>query len=212
MTRLVVPELLDHLPADSTAAQRSRRDLRWLNRCMGNPWWWKRTLARTLRPGDRVLEIGAGDAGLHRLAPSGVDWHALDLAPTPASWPDPARWHRGDLRSFTGWADFNVLVGNLVFHHFNEEELAALGAALPPHFRLFLACEPRRSRRAALGLRLLTPILRLNEVTRHDAPASIAAGFRGDELVEALGWRSSTWKCRVRETWLGAYRLSAHKA
>ena len=37
--RVVIPELLDHLPADEPEALRSRRDLRRVNWLMGNERW-----------------------------------------------------------------------------------------------------------------------------------------------------------------------------
>ena len=45
----------------------------------------------------------------------------------------------------------------------------------------FVACEPRRSAFALLGARLVF-VLGANDVTRHDAVASVRAGFRGQDL------------------------------
>ena len=61
MQRRVEPELLDTLPADDPAAQRSRRELRLINAIMGNHRWLEREVRRSIRPGWRVLELGAGD-------------------------------------------------------------------------------------------------------------------------------------------------------
>ena len=46
LKRTVIPELLDHLPADDPHAMRSRRDLRRINFLMGNERWIRRTLTR----------------------------------------------------------------------------------------------------------------------------------------------------------------------
>jgi hypothetical protein len=46
MRRVVIPELLDHLPQDDPAAERSRADLRRINFLMGNGRWVTRTLRR----------------------------------------------------------------------------------------------------------------------------------------------------------------------
>jgi 2-polyprenyl-3-methyl-5-hydroxy-6-metoxy-1,4-benzoquinol methylase len=210
MTRVVLPEILDTLPADSAAARHSRRDLRWFNRCMGNHPWWRRQLARTLRPGDRVLEVGAGEGHLRALAPAGTEWHALDLAAPPAGW-KTSHWHQQDVRHFDRWADYTVVVGNLVFHHFEADELRALGAAVQRHAGAFLACEPARTRLAAHGLRLLCPLLGMHAVTRHDARVSIAAGFLDEELPQALGFSPERWSWHAGHAWLGAYRLVAHR-
>lgn len=211
MPRLIAPEMLDHLPPEADAAQRSRRDLRRINVVLGNPGWFRRELARRLRPGDRILEIGAGDGHLRRIAPRGVSWDALDPVPAPADWPAGSRWHRTHVQHFDGWAGYSVIVGNLIFHHLAAADLAGLGAALRPHARLLLASEPARSRRSHAGFRLLCLLLRAHPVTQHDGRVSIDAGFRHDELAQALGLTDDGWTRRTRTSWRGASRLIASR-
>lgn len=209
MNRVVVPELLDHLPPEAPAARQSRRDLVWINRCLGSTRWFRRELARRLGPGDRVLELGAGESRLHRLAPPAMRWDAVDLAPRPPHWPAPARWHRTDLRAFDHWHEYNVVVGNLIFHHLTAPELAAVGAQLRPHARLLLAHEPTRSARAQRAFALLCRVIRADPVTRHDGHVSIAAGFRGGELAQALGLSAPDWRWRATRSLTGTLRLAA---
>ncbi|MCU0753184.1 MAG: hypothetical protein MUC40_09220 [Akkermansiaceae bacterium] len=45
-SRIVEPEILDHLPHDDPAARRSRLDLRRINFLMGNERWILRVLGR----------------------------------------------------------------------------------------------------------------------------------------------------------------------
>jgi len=60
--RVVIPELLDHLPADDPEALRSRRDLRRINFLMGNERWICRSVCRFPEEANRgIVEIGAGD-------------------------------------------------------------------------------------------------------------------------------------------------------
>lgn len=210
MDRVVAPEILDHLPPDSDAARRSRTDLRRINAVMGNHRWFRGELSKRLLPGDRLLEIGAGDGSLRAIRPAGVAWDGLDLCPAPAGWPDDARWHRTDALHFDGWAGYSVVIGNLFFHHFTAPELARLGAAIHSNARLFLASEPIRSRCSQAGLQLLCLLLRAHPVTRHDARVSIEAGFRDEELPNALGLSSaSSWRRRTSHSWRGGCRLIA---
>ncbi len=207
MDRTLTPEILDVLPVNDSRAIQSRRDLRRINRLMGNIRWWQRTVARAVRPDERVLEIGAGDAAFSPLPNRMVD--ALDRMPRPAHWPRRARWHRVSAQSFTAWSDYDAVIGNLVFHHFGGRELRDLGACMAERCRVIAACEPRRARRFQVAFAALAEWVLTSDVTRHDGMASIAAGFRDDELPRALGLDKNLWSIRIDQTLRGAYRMLA---
>jgi hypothetical protein len=208
MQRTLQPELLDSLPPQHPDARHSRRDLRLINRIMGNHRWFERALPPLLAPAERVLEIGAGTGELAlRLFACGVRVDGLDLCPNPDAWNAGSDWHSGDLRSFAGYDRYPVIVGNLIFHQFSNEELADLGRRLAPSTRLIVACEPRRSRGHQALFATLAPIFGANRVTRHDGHVSIAAGFQGDELPRLLGLDEQNWDVHCQTTALGAYRM-----
>jgi 2-polyprenyl-3-methyl-5-hydroxy-6-metoxy-1,4-benzoquinol methylase len=210
MIRQLQPELLDSLPPHHPDAIQSRRDLRLIDAAMGNSRWILRTLPPLLRPGEPVLELGAGTGELSlALQSRGVASDAIDRCPGPARWPAGRAWFRQDLREFSGFAAYPAVVGSLVLHHFSDTELAALGARLRAHGRLVVACEPARRLRFQRLFAAIAPLFRASHVTLHDARVSIAAGFRGDELPRALGLASPEWDCRVSTSLLGAYRLVA---
>src|SRR4051812_46896056 len=101
MQRTLQPELLDSLPHEHPDALHNRRDLRLTNRIVGNHRWILRQVPRLVRPGERVLEIGAGTGELGRaLLARGVAVDALDLWPRPPDWPADSGWQVGDLRTF----------------------------------------------------------------------------------------------------------------
>lgn len=212
-TRLVQPELLDSLPHDAPPALRSRRDLRIINRLLGSEAWFRTALAPRLRTGDALLEIGAGDGTLgRRLMEGGLGAVAgIDLACRPQLWPGHARWFQTSVFQFSDWDAHPVVMGNLVFHHFKDEELAVLGAQLNRHARLIVANEPLRTRGAARLFSVLCPLIQADPVTRHDGRVSIEAGFRRDELPRLLGLDAKRWTWRVDQTWLGACRLVAER-
>jgi hypothetical protein len=210
MPRLLQPELLDALPPDHPDARHSRRDLRLINLLMGNHRWLARTVAAVVRTDERILELGAGDGTLtRRLAAAGRLVDALDLAPPPSDWPAGMAWHSADLVRFGGYARYGAVVGNLIFHHFSAEALAALGRALGTSVRVVLACEPVRRKSSRRLFALLAPLFRANRVTRHDARVSIDAGFDGDELPELLGLDPAEWRWHCRTTRRGAYQMVA---
>jgi len=216
MLRTLHAEILDTLPAENSDAIASRRDLVLINRLMGNRRWMGRALHVHATDDKRVLELGAGagDFGRwwqeqqrRRLAES-REVCGLDLAPRPACWPESWLWAQQDLLSFVGYGGFDVVIANLTLHHFAADALARLGQKLRSGPRVVLASEPTRRRLHLWQVHLLR-LFGINHVTRHDAPVSVRAGFRGFELPEALGLSGPDWKTTVNETWLGAYRMTA---
>jgi hypothetical protein len=210
MQRLLQPEILDSLPADHPAALHNRRDLRLINQIAGNHRWLSRNLSAQLRAGETALELGAGTGELGlRLRQAGVPADGLDLWPRPTEWPASRAWHVADLRKFDGFHAYAAIFGNLIFHQFSAEDLAAVGAQFRTNVRLILACEPARRRFSQWLYRAAGPLLGANYVSLHDAHVSIAAGFRHDELARALGLDRRDWEIRHRTTLFGMYRMIA---
>lgn len=210
--RVILPEILDTLPSDSPAARASRRDLRVINRLLGSHAWFRAILRERRRPGDDVLEIGAGTGELGRALHAFVpELAGLDRMSRPCNWPPLAPWFETDVLSFGRWREFPVVIGNLFFHHFDGERLARIGAQLDRHARLIVASEPLRAPRARRLFSLLCPVIGAHPVTRHDGRVSIGAGFRGEELPRLLRLDPSVWRWRIRESWLGASRLVAER-
>ena len=210
MNRACLPELLDSLPPDHPDAIHNRRDLRIINRFMRNRAWFEGVLPPLLRPGETALEIGAGMGDLARdLGERGIPADGLDLWPRPKYWPTARHWHRADLRTFGGYGDYPVVIGNLILHQFTDAELAALGERLRRTARAIVACEPARRRISQVIMATLGPLFGANHVTRHDAHVSVTAGFLGDELPRALGLPGGEWTCTCSATGLGVYRMVA---
>lgn len=210
MQRQLQPELLDSLPADHPDALHNRRDLRLVNLVMGNHRWLARTLPRTVRRDERVLEIGAGTGELGlRLAAQDRPVDGLDLWPRPANWSASCEWHRESLLTFEGYGRYQAVIGNLIFHQFSATDLASLGRLLREDVRVIIACEPARRRISQQVYAIVAPLLGANHVSRHDGHVSIAAGFRDDELPQMLGLDPAAWTWQCTATTLGAYRMIA---
>jgi hypothetical protein len=210
MHRALEPELLDSLPHDHPDAVHNRRDLRVINRFMRNRSWFERTLPAVLRPGERVLELGAGMGEMGTaLNARGIAVDGLDLWPRPKAWPASREWHQADLKSFAGYGAYPAVIGNLIFHQFSESELAELGAVLRRTARVVVACEPQRRKISQTIMAAIGPLLGANHVTMHDARVSITAGFQGNELPLALGMADGSWDFSCTTTALGALRMVA---
>ena len=210
-SRVVAPEILDGLPADHADAIASRRDLRRINAAMGNLRWMREQITARSRPGDRIVELGAGDGMLAAMVCArrpelAGNYHALDLAPRPAGFPREASWHCMNL--WSGEAaellrSAQTVAVNLMLHHFQDDDLRRLGLLLEG-CREIIVCEPCRRERFVYLARLTFPFI--NRVTRHDMVVSIRAGFRRGELTGLLGGAEGERKSREQETWLGALR------
>lgn len=199
--RILEPEILDFLPAEDPRAIGARRDLRVINTVMLQ----SRTMARLLRWCCRkrmprlIVELGGGDGSFvvslaKRLARHwpgltviSVDRQSIVTERTR----EAARregWQiepvKADIFEFLGnprLASADAVIANLFLHHLSAEQLNFLFTTAERQARAFAACEPRRAPAALISSRLVWA-LGCNAVTRHDAVASVRAGFRDYEL------------------------------
>jgi len=211
MNRVIIPEILDSLNPCDPRAMRSRRDLRWIDLYLGNSRWIVRQVKNQSPVPARVIEIGAGEGDLCRkiqsVLPSSMVT-GLDLIQRPANLPEVIQWMIGDFFQTLKKTDAEICIGSLILHHFTEASLRDLGVRLQA-FRSVAFCEPLRSS-LPLALSKLSSAM-MSEVTRHDMPASILAGFRQGELPVLLGLDSKKWHIRESSHWRGALRLIASR-
>ena len=172
----------------------------------------RRMFARALgevRPA-RMIDLGAGDGrfalGLARaLAGRGLRAHMglIDRAPCVSDETQAGFARLGwsvEIISADVFAALeslqaaDAIFANLFLHHLDDATLARLFALAAAKTRVFVAAEPCRSPFALLGARAVV-LLGATAVTRHDAVASVRAGFRGRELSPL--WPSADW--RVQE-------------
>ena len=209
--RLVEPEILDALSPDDPRARASRRDLHRINTFMRQSRIMARALSRLPAP-RKLVDLGSGDgqfmlAVARRLARRwpGVTVTLLDQQNIVTE-TTRARFAKLGWTCETIAADVfdylarkeeaDIVTANLFLHHFPAPALQRLLASVAGMTRAFVACEPRRSRLSLLGGRLVF-VLGANAVSRHDAVASVRAGFARGEL-SAL-WSETGW--HARECW-----------
>lgn len=231
MERIVIAERLDHLPPANPEARRSRRDLQLINRLMGNSRLLRRAIARVLpdsrERGWRVVEAGAGDgtlaAGLWSRfppPPAGSRLELLDRLPVVEEGSRSMLAAQGWLpevlvMDVLEWIEqpasvpLDLVYANLFLHHFAEVEMTSLLSALAKRTNAVVLLEPRRSVLARVGARLLG-VIGCNEVTRHDAVHSVAAGFLGNEI--SAHWPdTSEWVLQESRAGLFGHCFTAHR-
>ena len=220
MQRRIEPELLDSLSPDDPRAIRSRKDLRRINAFMGNP----KIIAHELRgifngtSPKTIVDIGAGDGLLmlgvakeiahncNGLAVRFVDRQSIVSQQTLAALQNlgwRAAMSQTDILDWLAQPSgeqADVMIANLFLHHFTDPQLSKLLTAISSRVRTFIAVEPRRWR-WALFFSGLVPFIGCSSVTRHDALASVRAGFAGREISKLWpagdGWaleeRPANW-------------------
>jgi SAM-dependent methyltransferase len=215
-SRVVEAEILDALSPDDLHAVRSRRDLVRLNRLMLHAGTMTASIRSVAGGGAprSVLEIGCGDGTFmlrvaRNLARSwpGVRLVLLDrqgiVTPETVAAIEALGWRAepavADVLDYLDQdrEPFDVVSANLFLHHFDQGQLEILLGLVAARSRGFAACEPRRAALALAASRLVG-LIGCNEVTRHDALASVRAGFAGMELSgswpKRAGWTLREWR------------------
>jgi hypothetical protein len=207
--RRIEPERLDDLAADDPRARRARRDLRRVNAIMLQPGIMRSLLLRHAeKPPRRLIDLGGGDgtfmlqvAGRLARRWPGVTVAIVDRHPAVSEATAAAFRRLGwSVETFTAEAQpfldalpqdlACAITTNLVLHHFEPDPLARLLAAASRAAPLFVACEPRRAGLPLVASRMLWAI-GCGAVTRYDAPVSVRAGFRAQELSRL--WPQPGW-------------------
>lgn len=203
----MVPEILDGLSVEDERAIRSRKELRLINRLMGNWRWIAGELTASPWRDRTILELGAGDGAMAcKFLSSETRYRGMDRAARPSAFPAHWGWEQGDVLG--GRLEGELLVANLFLHHLSDEELGRLGAAVSAETVALFFCEPYRHRVHRWQGMLLYPF-GLSEVTRHDMQVSIRAGFRFGELAALLGLDSRDWQIVEKRSFLGGLRFRA---
>jgi hypothetical protein len=203
MRRRLETELLDHLPADDPAAIASRHDLNRINLAMRQPAIMAAALCRFPSP-DFLVDLGGGDGRfLLRVARQLPEWRGVtalvadrqailaketQVEFTALGWQCELR--QGDIfEVLSGIEPGALIMANLFLHHLDEAALRRLFLLVADRAAGLAACEPHRGRLALAGSHMVAA-LGANHVSRHDAVASVRAGFAGDELT--LLWPPGT--------------------
>ena len=215
LLRRVQAEALDTLDPRDVRAVRARGDLRRINYVMA-------TLRIVLMALDRVaaapprsiVELGAGDGSLmlriaRRRAKRWPGMHVVLVDRQPVVSPHNLAALRAlgwspevvvadvfDWLARTNDARCDIVLANLFVHHFTAERITALLGAIADRSNAFICCEPRRDR-VSLAASHSVRMIGASAVTRHDAVASVHAGFRGAEigaLWPQRGWRIDEYR------------------
>jgi len=217
-------ELLDDLPAQAPEAVHSRADLRRINGLMRNAQWLAKASGELqLPPPDSLVELACGDGELilkllrlNQWRPKKLillDQQPVVTAQTLAALREQAGVVEVVTADVFAWLAekqnerVDLITTNLFLHHFTNEQLAVLLKLIAAKTKAFIACEPQRSGFALFNSRLIG-LIGCNHVTRHDAVASVEAGFAGNELGK-LWPLGDEWRLLESSAGLFSHRFAA---
>lgn len=228
--RILTPEVMDRDDVNETDLRKSLGYLRWVNRFLGGTGPIVRQLAAWSKtwPTDRpivILDVATGGADLPKSMVTwarrhgrsvrviGIDRHEKTL--------QYARENVGDepwitlLRSDALHLPLppnsvDYAVSSLFLHHLNDVQVMTVLSAMDKVARRGLIwSDLLRRHRAVQWIRLLS--LFANPVVKHDAPVSVLAGFRRDEVL-AMRDRLELRHLRFREHFGHRFTLSGQRA
>jgi 2-polyprenyl-3-methyl-5-hydroxy-6-metoxy-1,4-benzoquinol methylase len=203
--RNIEPELLADATPEQVAANLG--DLRRLNRYFGGRQTLQTVLGPLLRPGSRVLDVGAA-SGDHAATFAQAKVVSIDIAESHL------RTAAGDRVVADAFVlpfaakSFDIVMANLFLHHFEDAAIVSLLAQFARLARVAVVVNDlERSRMAWSFLPLTAPLLGWHPLTIHDGTVSVAAAFQPAELA-ALFDRAGLAGVQVRRhrPW---FRLSA---
>ena len=196
------PELMDDRAIGGDELVGALRELRLINRLLGAARPTVEGVGRLWRAAGRpgklaVLDVGAGSGDASRALLRWSDRQGVEIDITlldihPETCAEAALSFQGEPRVRVREGDLfalaprstDVVTASLVLHHFPEPSLGHALQALARAARLGVVVNDlQRSRIAWAAIRAATALLSRNRMIRHDAPLSVARGFRAADLA-----------------------------
>jgi ubiquinone/menaquinone biosynthesis C-methylase UbiE len=222
-----VTELLDADSFDDETLSDNLADIRRINALLGWTAFTSREVLRQLaRRGARdatLLDVASGSADIPlaiarraarlgvrlRLTCTDVSPQVVRIAAMHAAAYDNVCVERQDALSLPyPPGSFDLGLCTLALHHFDPDQAVTLLSELRRVSRRVLVFDAVRSMAAYYGAWLMTRLLGMHPMTRHDAPVSVLRAYTADELRQ-LALAAGLKQVRVRVTFPFRLVLSA---
>jgi 2-polyprenyl-3-methyl-5-hydroxy-6-metoxy-1,4-benzoquinol methylase len=218
--RATQPELLDNLECQGEEVSQNLRELDFINKWLGG-----NALSISIlkayfknRPSSstpsRFLDLGSGSGDLahqcHLLLQKKGQAYTVGIDANPFMCDYANTYHKEENLTFRCLNIFDaqelpehdIFHACLILHHFTEEELINVFQKLKKETKeLVIINDLHRHPLAYYSIKWLTQLFSKSEFVKHDAPLSVAKGFKKKELekvILAAGWKPEQIEIRWR--------------
>jgi ubiquinone/menaquinone biosynthesis C-methylase UbiE len=215
-----ITELLDAETMDDTALRRNLGDIRRINWLLGWTAFTVRGVAREVNEQARVegrrafslLDVASGSADIplaiarwaersgiaSRIVATDISPQIVAIAQEQVVGVPGVTVERQDALALPyAPGSFDIALCTLALHHFEPESAVTLLAGMARVGKRVLVFDVARARLAYVGSLLLTRLLPMDAMTRHDAPASVRRAYSASELRD-LAMRAGLRDVTVR--------------
>jgi 2-polyprenyl-3-methyl-5-hydroxy-6-metoxy-1,4-benzoquinol methylase len=147
----------------------------------------------------KILDIGCGDgetlrrikAYAHRrnfpLELTGIDLNPEVIAAAVELTCPTINFKQGDIFENNGNETYDLIINSLTMHHFTNQEIVKLMQWMSDHTRIgWFISDLHRHKIAYYFIQYFNKLCGFNHLVCHDAPLSVARGFRRKEWVNLL--------------------------
>jgi 2-polyprenyl-3-methyl-5-hydroxy-6-metoxy-1,4-benzoquinol methylase len=215
-----ITEWLDAETMDDAALRRNLADIRRINGLLGWTAFTVRGVARQAKAISKItgkrefslLDVASGSADIPlaiarwaeragydtRIVATDISPQIVAVAREQAAGTPSVTVERQDALSLPyAPGSFDIALCTLAIHHFEPESAIKLLAGMARVGKHVLVFDVARARLAYIGSLLLTRLLPMDAMTRHDAPASVRRAYSAAELGE-LGMKAGLQDLTVR--------------
>lgn len=197
-------EFIDDPQVDAKTLRQTYRQLKVINMCTFGYWPTMRAIKYFLsRFGNsrkvKILDIGCGDGETLRridqygrtrnlcLELTGIDVNDEAISSAIELTASNIKYVRGDILAHEDLEVYDVIINSLTMHHLNHQQIIKLMQWMSDHARMgWFISDLHRNVVPYYFIKNFVKLCRFNHLVCHDAPLSVARGFRRKEWIGLL--------------------------
>ncbi|MBP9855564.1 MAG: methyltransferase domain-containing protein [Candidatus Omnitrophica bacterium] len=166
----------------------------------------------------KILDIGCGDGEILRriddygrkrklsLELTGIDLNREAVSSAADATTSPINFIHGDIFSLDECLTYDLIINSLTMHHLTNQEIIKLMRWMTTHARKgWFISDLNRHPIPYYFIKYFVKMVRFNPIICHDAPLSVARGFKRREWVDLLT-QAKMDLARVKISWYPNFR------